>query len=471
MVFSRDLMFTHLSPMKIIDLCYTQIKQYRMKNLLLLIISVLFSLSTFAQELQTYNGKFKGGNANYQYKTATDGSRIYHGTFEFTKEFALDSRSYTFSIKGSYKDDQKHGRWVYNEIPTPNKRMPEDYYRKIVTIPTFVNEYGKVHSSMERLIHSRISLTIDYIDGKMEGDYIHTIHTPPISNYKETKDILHLKMKNNRVVSNYTSAENDSYVANIEFDDYGFPHGEWTYRDKSSEDIIDYIYIFNHGIAMKEIIRNESTGDTSQKNYEMNNESTQEYKDYLENNSQIFYLKTYEAPITIKNKLFSFILLRIYDDLFRYSIRTSDFKGEYPFEGFPYKVSSTISSHPGLSGKRRDISSHLGLFSAEKSASITQHGKTSGIGGWGSYDLGGRSLGSGGLVKPNYSVDDYGTVVVDILVNPKGDVVEATIGKGTNTPNTNLRNEAIRAAKQTKFNKVLSVTNQKGTITYKVNLN
>lgn len=99
------------------------------------------------------------------------------------------------------------------------------------------------------------------------------------------------------------------------------------------------------------------------------------------------------------------------------------------------------------------------------------YGKTSGIGGWGSFDLGGRSLGSGGLVKPNYSVDDYGTVVVDILVNAKGEVVEATIGKGTNTPNTNLRSEAIRAAKRTRFNAVSSVTNQKGTITYKFNLN
>lgn len=99
------------------------------------------------------------------------------------------------------------------------------------------------------------------------------------------------------------------------------------------------------------------------------------------------------------------------------------------------------------------------------------YGKTSGVGGWGSFDLGGRSLGSGGLIKPNYSVDDYGTVVVDILVNAKGDVIDARIGKGTNTPNTNLRNEALRAAKRTKFNTVSSVTNQKGTITYKFNLN
>lgn len=99
------------------------------------------------------------------------------------------------------------------------------------------------------------------------------------------------------------------------------------------------------------------------------------------------------------------------------------------------------------------------------------HGKTSGVGGWGSFDLGGRSLGKGGLIKPNYSVDDYGTVVVDILVDAKGNVVEATIGKGTNTPSTTLRAEALKAAKGTKFNEVSSVTNQKGTITYKFNLN
>lgn len=99
------------------------------------------------------------------------------------------------------------------------------------------------------------------------------------------------------------------------------------------------------------------------------------------------------------------------------------------------------------------------------------YGATSGIGGWGSFALGGRSLGSGGLIKPTYSENDYGTVVVDILVNAKGEVVEATIGKGTNTPNNTLRNEAIRAAKRTRFNEVSAVTNQKGTITYKFNLN
>lgn len=99
------------------------------------------------------------------------------------------------------------------------------------------------------------------------------------------------------------------------------------------------------------------------------------------------------------------------------------------------------------------------------------YGKTTGVGGWGSYDLGGRSVGSGGLAQPSYSVDDYGTVVIDIIVDPKGNVVEATIGRGTNTASATLKSEALRAARRTKFNTVSSLSNQKGTITYKFNLN
>lgn len=98
-------------------------------------------------------------------------------------------------------------------------------------------------------------------------------------------------------------------------------------------------------------------------------------------------------------------------------------------------------------------------------------GKVSGVGGTGTYDLGGRGVGSGGLKLPSYTVDDYGTVVVDIIVDPKGNVIEASIGRGTNTTNSTLRNESLRAAQRTKFAIVNTTNNQKGTITYKFNLN
>lgn len=87
------------------------------------------------------------------------------------------------------------------------------------------------------------------------------------------------------------------------------------------------------------------------------------------------------------------------------------------------------------------------------------------------YSLNGRSLGSGGLVQPKYKVDDEGTVVVNITVNPKGRVISAEIGRGTNTDNTTLRESAIEASRNTKFNPIKTADNQQGSITYKFNLN
>jgi TonB family protein len=98
-------------------------------------------------------------------------------------------------------------------------------------------------------------------------------------------------------------------------------------------------------------------------------------------------------------------------------------------------------------------------------------GSPTGNGGIGSYDLGGRSLGSGGLIQPRYTVNDYGSVVVNITVDPAGNVIHAEIGRGTNTPSATLRNEALRAARNTKFNAINSANNHQGTITYRFNLN
>ena len=98
-------------------------------------------------------------------------------------------------------------------------------------------------------------------------------------------------------------------------------------------------------------------------------------------------------------------------------------------------------------------------------------GATTGMGGIGTFNLGGRSLGSGGLTQPRYTVDDYGTVVVRITVDPKGNVISAEIGPGTNAPSSTLKNEALKAAQSTKFNAITSTNNQQGTITYKFKLN
>lgn len=97
-------------------------------------------------------------------------------------------------------------------------------------------------------------------------------------------------------------------------------------------------------------------------------------------------------------------------------------------------------------------------------------GAISGVGGYGTFSLGGRSLGEGGLPKPVYNVQDEGRVVVDITVNPAGRVIATSINRQTNTVNSALRKAAEDAARKARFNAVGGVDNQTGTITYYFNL-
>lgn len=88
------------------------------------------------------------------------------------------------------------------------------------------------------------------------------------------------------------------------------------------------------------------------------------------------------------------------------------------------------------------------------------------MGGYGTFDLNGRSLGQGGLPVPVYNVQEEGRVVVTIVVNPSGQVISTSINKRTNTVNPVLRKAAEDAARKARFNAVDGVDNQSGTITY-----
>ncbi|MFA6129235.1 MAG: hypothetical protein WC699_18190 [Bacteroidales bacterium] len=89
-----------------------------------------------------------------------------------------------------------------------------------------------------------------------------------------------------------------------------------------------------------------------------------------------------------------------------------------------------------------------------------------------SYSLEGRNV-IGSLAKPEYSVNEYGDVVVTISVDQNGNVIAAVPGgKGTTTTDSRLWDAARKAAMVAKFNKVTSpdAPVQKGTITYKFKL-
>lgn len=94
-------------------------------------------------------------------------------------------------------------------------------------------------------------------------------------------------------------------------------------------------------------------------------------------------------------------------------------------------------------------------------------GALTGQGGYGTFSLGGRALGEGGLPRPAYNVQDEGRVVINITVNPAGQVIATEINlQQTNTISPSLRKAAEEAARKARFNAVEGLNNQMGTITY-----
>lgn len=100
----------------------------------------------------------------------------------------------------------------------------------------------------------------------------------------------------------------------------------------------------------------------------------------------------------------------------------------------------------------------------------SDQGANEGVGGYGSFNLNGRSIGAGGLPRPAYTIQEEGRIVINITVDPRGNVIYAEIGRGTNIDNASMRRSALEAARKAKFNSITGTNNQSGTITYQYKL-
>lgn len=132
------------------------------------------------------------------------------------------------------------------------------------------------------------------------------------------------------------------------------------------------------------------------------------------------------------------------------------------------RVAGAFGKGSQMGGSKGTADSGDGVEGSKNGNSST--GAKSGVGGYGTFNLGGRSIGTGGLPRPVYNVQEEGRVVVTITVNPSGQVIATSINRLTNTVNATLRRAAEEAAKRARFNEVDGVNNQTGTITYYFNL-
>lgn len=102
---------------------------------------------------------------------------------------------------------------------------------------------------------------------------------------------------------------------------------------------------------------------------------------------------------------------------------------------------------------------------------VKSGGVNTGVGGWGSYSLGGRSIGKGGLPRPAFTAQVEGTIVIEITVDPSGKVISTNIAPGTTISDYSMRQSALKSAAQARFEAIEGYNNQVGTITYKYRLN
>lgn len=88
-----------------------------------------------------------------------------------------------------------------------------------------------------------------------------------------------------------------------------------------------------------------------------------------------------------------------------------------------------------------------------------------GVSGGNSWTLDGRQI-VGSLPKPSNDFKQAGKVVVNIIVDANGKVVQATVGKGTDISDQATIQLAVKAAYKAKFNMVDRPDKQMGSITF-----
>jgi TonB family protein len=120
----------------------------------------------------------------------------------------------------------------------------------------------------------------------------------------------------------------------------------------------------------------------------------------------------------------------------------------------------TASGSEGITGQQGDQGRPDGL------REMSRYEGQGGQGGGPAFSLGGR--GARYLDKPGNNFREQGNVVVDIWVDKNGKVVRAEVNlRGTTIVDSNLRNQAVRAALNSNFTADNNAPElQRGTITY-----
>lgn len=207
------------------------------------LLLMLMTQVSIGQTLKTYSGLYEGGQATYTYYEDENGGRVKHGKFTYNKsdkgvgvERGMNI-PYTkiLSASGNYKNGVKDGTWTYEDK----------------------TEGGKIK-------FAGFSAIINYVNGRMEGTLVH--------------EGAMFQMKNNRItgpVKKTERTQNQDWTISGQFDDDGFPDGNWKkdYKLNGNPYVDTEKYV--HGLLVAKQTRNVSTGDIT--TYQFKDVNPQEY--------------------------------------------------------------------------------------------------------------------------------------------------------------------------------------------------
>lgn len=127
------------------------------------------------------------------------------------------------------------------------------------------------------------------------------------------------------------------------------------------------------------------------------------------------------------------------------------------------KVANAFGKGSQMNGSKGTADTGMGTEGSKEGNSPT--GAKNGVGGFGkNVKLGDRRCLN--MPSPVCEVREEGRVVVNITVNSAGLVERADINLRTNIQNMVMRDAALKAARQARFNEVTGGKNETGTITY-----
>ena len=142
-----------------------------MKRIIIIMAALIAMTASKAQELKTYSGHFKSGEATYTYYENDEG-RVFEGEFCW-KGPGLKPGTYGYNgdveITGNFKNNKRDGLWVYTR--TDNKRATGVNILKVNYIdgvPEGKYEYEETWGS-HTLVHGKISLSTSMKNGRPNG--------------------------------------------------------------------------------------------------------------------------------------------------------------------------------------------------------------------------------------------------------------------------------------------------------------